>query len=82
MNSSPIRRRFSSGSETPVQALEKRSAASDVHERHVEVLPERLHDLCRLVLAQEAVVDEDARQLLADRLVDEERSDRRVDAPG
>ena len=51
-----------------------------MHERHVEVSGERLHDLLRLVLAQQAVVDEHARELIADRLVDEQSGDRRVDA--
>ena len=46
----------------------------------MEVLAERLHDLMRLVLAQEPVVDEDAGQLVADGTVDEQRRDRRVDA--
>ena len=36
----------------------------------------------RLALAQQAVVDEDARQLVADRLVHEQRSDGGVDAAG
>ena len=53
-----------------------------MHERHVEVVAEGLDDLGGLVLAQQAVVDEDARQLVADRLVDEERGDRGVDAAG
>ena len=53
-----------------------------VHERHVEVAAEGLDDLLRLVLAHEAVVDEHARQLVADRLVDEQRGDGGVDAAG
>ena len=48
----------------------------------MEVAAERLHDLRGLVLAQQAVVDEDARELVADRLVHEQRGDRRVDAAG
>ena len=56
--------------------------APDVDERHVEVVAERLDDLLGLVLAQQAVVDEDARELVADRLVHEQRGDRRVDAAG
>ncbi len=44
----------------------------DVDERHVEVAAERLHDLLGLVLAQQPVIDEDAGQLVADRLVDEQ----------
>ena len=66
-----------------VDAFEPRQEALgriDVHERHVEVLAEGLHHLRPLVLAQQAVVDEDARQLVADRPVDEQRGDRRVDA--
>ena len=51
-----------------------------VDERHVEVAAERLDDLLGLVLAQQAVVDEDARELVADGLVHEQRRDRRVDA--
>ena len=49
-------------------------------ERDVEVLAERLDHLLGLVLAQQSVVDEDARELLADRLVHEQRRDGRVDA--
>ena len=48
----------------------------------MEVAAERLDDLLGLVLAQEAVVDEDARELVADRLVHEERRDGGVDAAG
>ena len=40
-----------------------------VDERDVEVVLERLDHLQRLVLAQQAVVDEHARELVADRLV-------------
>jgi hypothetical protein len=53
-----------------------------VDERDVEVALERLDHLRRLVLAQEPVVDEHTRQLVADRLVDEQRRDRGVDAAG
>ena len=48
----------------------------------MEVVAERLDDLLRLVLAQQPVVDEDARQLVADRLVHEQRRDGGVDAAG
>ena len=80
MNSSPTILRFSSGSDTPASRREEALLRLDVDERHVEVAAERLDDLVRLVLAQEAVVDEDARELVADRLVDEQRGDGRVDA--
>ena len=79
MNSSPIALRFSSGSATPSSRARNRSSASTCIERHVEVTLEGLDHLRRLVLAEQAVVDEDADELVADRLVDEQRRDRRVD---
>ncbi len=51
-----------------------------MHQRHLEVPAERLHHLLGLVLAQQPVVDEHAGELVADRLVHEERRHRRVDA--
>jgi hypothetical protein len=51
-----------------------------VDERDAEMTGEGLDDLLGLVLAQEAVVDEDARELVADGLVHEERRHGRVDA--
>ena len=80
MNSSPIALRFSSGSATPVEPREEPLLRVDVDERHVEVALEGLDDLRRLVLAQQAVVDEDADELVADRFVHEQRGDGRVDA--
>ena len=50
----------------------------DVDERDVEVVAERLDDLHGLVFPEQAVIDEDARELVADGLVDEQRGDRRV----
>ena len=82
MNSSPTILRFSSGSVTPASRVEEPLAGVDVDERHLEVPAERLDDLLGLVLAEQPVVDEDARQLVADRLVDEQRGDGRVDAAG
>ena len=82
MNSSPTIFRFSSGSSTPSRRRQEALLRLDVHERHVEVTAEGLHDLLGLVLAEEAVVDEDARELVADRLVHEQRGDGRVDAAG
>ena len=80
MNSSPTILRFSSGIGDAGEAREEALLRLHVDERDVEVAGERLDDLLGLVLAQEAVVDEDARELVADRLVHEERSDRGVDA--
>ena len=75
-------RRFSSGSVMPSSRARKRSAASTCDERDVEVALERLDDLRRLVLPHQAVVDVDAGQLVADRLVDEQRRDGGVDPAG
>ena len=76
MNSSPIRLRFSSGSIDAVEPREEPLLRLDVHERHVEVAAERLDHLLRLALAQQPVVDEHARELIADRPVHEQRRDR------
>ena len=51
-------------------------------ERHVGVLGERLDDLLGLVVPQETVVDEDARQIVTDGPVDEHRRRRRIDPAG
>ena len=48
----------------------------------LQVLREGLHHLLRLVQAQQAVVDENAGELPADRLVDQRRGDRGIDAAG
>ena len=48
----------------------------------MEAVAEGGDDLLALVLAHEAVVDEDAGELVADRAVDEHRGDARVDAAG
>ena len=79
MNASPIRRRFSSGSDA-VELVEKPILRVDMNERHMEVLVKGLDDLQGLVLAQQPMVDEDACELVADRPVDEQRCHRGVDA--
>ena len=48
----------------------------------LQVLREGVHHLLRLVQAQQAVVDEHAGELLADRLVDQRRRHRGIDAAG
>jgi hypothetical protein len=48
----------------------------------VEVVAERLDHLLRFALAKQTVIDEDARQLVADRAVDEQGRHRRVDTAG
>ncbi|MCY1215412.1 hypothetical protein D9M72_272550 [compost metagenome] len=54
----------------------------DVDDLHAHVLGEGLHDLLAFVQAQEAVVDEDAGELVADGLVDQRGGNRRVHAAG
>ena len=44
------------------------------------MVAEQAHHLLALALAHQAVIDEDAGELVADRLVDEHRGDRRIDA--
>ena len=82
MNSAPIALRLASGSETPREPREEALLGVDRDERHLEVVAERGDHLVALVLAHQAVVDEHAGQLVADRAVDEQRGDRRVDPAG
>ena len=74
MNRRPIVLRFCSGSVTPSSSPRK---ASRVHvdERDVVMVAEQAHDLLGLGLAHQAVIDEDAGQLVADRLVDQHGGD-------
>ena len=51
-----------------------------MHERDVVGLAEQPHHLVGLVEAHEAVVDEDAGELLADRLMDQHGGDGGIDA--
>jgi len=53
-----------------------------VDEVHLEVAVEGVDDALGLVLAEEAVVDEDAGELVADGAVDEGGGDGGVDAAG
>jgi hypothetical protein len=51
-----------------------------MHQREIVVVAEHRDHLSGLVLAHQAVVDEDAGQLVADRLVDQHRGDGGIDA--
>ena len=80
MNSVPMILRLASGSTTPASLVRNFSDASTVTETdagggHVVAL-----HLLALTLAQQPVVDEDARELVADGTVHEGRGDRGVDA--
>ena len=74
--------RFCSGSLTPASAVEELLARVDRDEAHAGRGDVVVLDLLALVLAQQAVVDEDADQLVADGLVHERGGDGGVDAAG
>ena len=74
--------RFSSGSALPASAARKRRLASTCTSGNVEGAAEQGDDLLGLVEPQEPVVDEDAGELGADRLVDQHGGHRAVDAAG
>ena len=73
-------RRFCSGSVDAREPREEALARVDVHERHVEVLAEACAPPARLVLAQQAVVDEHAGEPVAERAVHDQRGDGGVDS--
>ena len=80
MNSLPIVLRFCFGIGDAGELAEEQRLRLHVHERNVVVVAEQRHDLLRLAEPQQAVVDEHAGELLADRLVDQHRRDRGIDA--
>ena len=53
-----------------------------MHERDVVVVAEQVDHGLGLVLAHQAVIDEDAGELVADRLMDQHGRDRGIDAAG
>ena len=82
MNSLPMVFRFCSGSVDAGQRTEEMLLGIHVHERNVVAVAKQRHDLLGFAEPQQAVVDEDAGELLADRLVDQHRRHREVDAAG
>ena len=80
MNSSPTIWRFGSGVGDARQAAQEALGGIDVDEVDLQVAAERVDDALRLFAAQQAVVDEDAGELVADRPVHQRRRDRGVDA--
>ena len=68
--------RFSSGSLMPVKRAEEKLRGIHMDERDVVVIAKQPHDLFGLAEAHQAVIDEDAGQLVADRFVDQHRGDR------
>ena len=82
MNSVPMILRFCSGSVTPFSLARIALLGVDRDQRDVEVVAEGGDHLLALVLAHQPVVDEHAGQPVADRPVDEQRGDARIDAAG
>ena len=80
MNSLPMVLRFCSGIGDAGERGEKRLGRVDVHERNVVVAAEQRDHLVGFGEPQQPVVDEHAGEPLADRLVDQHRRHRRVDA--
>ena len=80
MKACPMRRRFSCGSVTPARAARNCSAAWTTCRSVLKWSREVARHRLRLVLPQQAVVDEDARQLRADRPVQQGGHDRGIDA--
>ena len=80
MNSAPIALRLASGSLTPCRRSRKRSSASTATSGTLKWSRKAGDHLVALVLAHQPVVDEHARQPVADRAVHEQGGDRRVDA--
>ena len=62
------------------QPLHKARLGIDHHQRDIIMVAEQSLDLLALVQPQQAMVDKDAGQLVADRLVDQDRRNRAVDA--
>ena len=80
MKVTPMIRRFFSGSVMPARRSRNSVAGIDRLDAEMEGVAEELHDPLRLVAAQDAVVDEDAGELIADGAVDQRRGDGGVDA--
>src|SRR3546814_8315401 len=64
------------------EAGEEQSLGVHMDERDVVMVAEEADDLLGLAEAHQAVIDEDAGELIADRLVDQHRRDGAVDAAG
>ncbi len=76
MNSAPIVLRLVSGSADAVERLQEGLRGVGVDQRDVVVVAEQADHLLALVEPQQAVVDEHALQLVADRLVQQHGHDR------
>ena len=59
-----------------MQRAQELGTGLNMHERDVELAAEQPHDLLALASAHQAVIDEDAGELIADRFVDQHRGAR------
>ena len=82
MNSRPMILRLASGSVCPRSASRKRCSASTRITSHAERVGEGAHHLVALAQAQQAVIDEHAGELRADRPMQQRRDHRGIDAAG
>ena len=82
MNSAPMVLRLASGSVMPASAARKRSLASTCTSGMLKWSRNSVTTCLASFVPQQAVVDEDAGELVADRLVDQHGGHRAVDAAG
>ena len=80
MNNLPMILRLPLGIVDTFERLEENRRLVDVHQRDIVTVAEQRRDLLAFGKAQQPVVDENAGELLADRLVNENRGNRGVDA--
>src|SRR5262245_37622164 len=66
----------------PLQRIEELRRGINGDERDVVVAAEEIDDLLRFAFAEQTMIHEDAGELVADRLMDEKRGNRGVDAAG
>ncbi len=64
----------------PFERPQERVRRADMNERDVEMAAEQVHHLVRLALPHEPMIDEHADELVADRLVDQHRRHRGINA--
>jgi hypothetical protein len=82
MNSPPMILRFFSGSTTPGQLAHELLAGIDVNDLDAQVLAKGFHHLLGLVQAQQAGIDEDTGELVADGSMNQGRRHRGIDTAG
>ncbi len=80
MNSRPMVLRFTSGSVTPSSSPRNCLRRIHMHQRNVVVVAEQVDDRLGFVQPQQAVIDEHAGELVADRFMDQHRGHRGIDA--